>query len=353
MVWIALLVVHLLIALPVTAATALDESPALHSAIGEYDMFQRPDPEGVPTEVSIGPYVIDIADISDVDRHVTVDFSLLMRWRDTRLAVGSEEGGASLRRFKLTDVWNPHVLFLNQRRLFKEGEDTVTVDPEGRVRYEQRYVGNISFDLDLRDFPFDSHTVSIGLVSGTYGPDEVAFVIDPTETGRAEYFSIVDYDIGPGRTQVGTYYFAPRHQDYSALYYTFRAERYSAFYVWKVIVPLVLIVAMSWMVFWIDPSQMGPQIGISTASVFTLIMFQFNLGRLVPRVPYIMRIDILSFGAIVLVFMALLEAMMSTAAVRLGRESLGRKMDLWSRFVFPAVFALVCVYALLLYGNTG
>ena len=40
-----------------------------------------------------------------------------------------------------------------------------------------------------------------------------------------------------------------------------------------IIVPLILIVMMSWVVFWIDPRDFGPQMGMATASVFTLIAF--------------------------------------------------------------------------------
>ena len=32
---------------------------------------------------------------------------------------------------------------------------------------------------------------------------------------------------------------------------------------------------MAWTVFWIDPKEIGPQVGVSTASVLTLIAFQY------------------------------------------------------------------------------
>ena len=38
--------------------------------------------------------------------------------------------------------------------------------------------------MDLNDFPFDTHTLRIQLASFEYGPPDVVFAIDETETGR-------------------------------------------------------------------------------------------------------------------------------------------------------------------------
>ena len=60
--------------------------------------------------------------------------------------------------------------------------------------------------------------------------------------------------------------------DYYSVYeFEITAKRISAFYVWKVILPLCLIVAMSWTVFWINPAQFGPQIGMSATSMLLVL----------------------------------------------------------------------------------
>ena len=37
-------------------------------------------------------------------------------------------------------------------------------------------------------------------------------------------------------------------------------KRRSDFYIWKVVVPMLLVVLMSWSVFWIDPVNIGAQL---------------------------------------------------------------------------------------------
>jgi hypothetical protein len=246
----------------------------------------------------------------------------------------------------LDQVWNPNLHLLNPRKLSKQQKEVVRIDSEGTVRHVQRYVGDLSFNIDLKEFPFDKHLLSIGVVS-SHQPNEVAFVVDKTRTGRAKDFSIVDFEIGPGGLKIAPYHFAPEDVELSACAYQFRVKRHSSFYVWKVIFPLLMIVLMSWTVFWIDPALPAAQIGVSTASMLTLIIFQFNLGRLIPRVPYLMTVDLFSLGAILLVFLALLEAISSTTLVRWGREKAALRLDWWSRLVFPGMLFVFAALAFL------
>ncbi len=131
--------------------------------------------------------------------------------------------------------------------------------------------------LDLHDFPFDRNTVMIELLTAGATPDEVALVLDESVTGRASDFSLVDAAIGPGTVTTGTYFFAPGNVDLPSLTYSFEVRRYTAYYLWKIILPLTIIVFMSWLVFWIDPTQFGPQIGLAATAVLTLI---FEMSRM-------------------------------------------------------------------------
>ena len=67
--------------------------------------------------------------------------------------------------------------------------------------------------------------------------------------------------------------------------------RQSNYYILKVIVPLCLIVIMSWLPRWIDPGQTGTNIGISTSAFLTLVAYLFAITVLLPRVSYVTRMD--------------------------------------------------------------
>jgi len=121
------------------------------------------------------------------------------------------------------------------------------------------------------------------------------------------------------------------------------ARREVGYYVWKLFVPLGLIVFMAWTVFFIGHDQMGPRIGISTASIFTLIAFQFSLGRVLPPISYLTRADAFVLGSSVLVYLALAETIFSGKLNVGGRVELAQRIDRHARWIYAALFVLVAV----------
>ncbi|MFQ5790304.1 MAG: hypothetical protein ACE5JI_07465, partial [Acidobacteriota bacterium] len=180
--------------------------------------------------------------------------------------------------------------------------------------------------------------------------DEVEFAI--VESDRAETFSIADWSIGQGKSGVGVL----RVRDellrgggqvhLPRFHYQFEAQRHTSYYMWKVIGPLVIIIFMSWAVFWIDPAQIGVQVGIATTAILTLIAFLFSLEARLPRISYLTRIDYFIFGSLTLVFLAFLQAILTCSLGLQGNIALARRIDVWSRLVFPLSFVLVVILLL-------
>jgi hypothetical protein len=305
----------------------------------------RPNPNSVPTVVSIGIYIIDIKKIDDVSQNFFVDFAITLKWHDSRLsakALGRSLVGCNL---QINDIWNPRVLFINQEKLDKLFE-VVKIDDSGNVLHIRQFIGSLSSNLDLREFPYDIQELKISLVSAGYTPDEVMFNVDSFSTGQLEKFSIAEWLVEPGEASITTQYIAVQRRSFPRFDFKFLAQRYVGFYIWKVFLPLTLIVFMASCVFWIDPAQVGPQIGVSTASVFTLIAFQFSLGYLLPRVSYLTRADTFLMGSTLLVFLAMGEAVTTSRLVKSGKHELSRKIDRWARVIYPVVFIFHSVFSL-------
>lgn len=316
------------------------------SGIPRRVLTTRPDPPGVPTEVAVGIYVVDVMEIDDVRQTFTADLHFTLQWSDARLsaeALGSSLGERSL---QLGEIWHPHVDILNQRNLKDHYEKVVQVDDKGNVIYRQRLYGDLSSSVDLRDFPFDNQVLPINVISFRYGPDQVAFIMDEYRTGGVETFSIAGWSVELGEAQVTNEFVAPQGRSLSRLDYHLVAQRHVGFYLWKVLVPLTLIVFMAGSVFWIDATELGPQVGVSTASVFTLIAFLFSLGYLLPRVSYLTRADQFVLGSTLLVFLAFGEAIMTAKIAKGGNPSLSRKIDLWARAIYPGLFTVVALTTL-------
>jgi len=124
------------------------------------------------------------------------------------------------------------------------------------------------------------------------------------------------------------------------------SERDAAYYRWTMILPLALIVLMAWMVFWIDPSLIASQIGLSTASIFSLIAFRFSMRMSLPAVSYMTRMDEFLLACTVLVFLALGQAVVTGRLAKLDRESTAQTLDRWGRWIYLGGFVLLAIFSL-------
>ena len=103
---------------------------------------------------------------------------------------------------------------------------------------------------------------------------------------------------------------------------------------------------MSWIVFWIDPTDYTTQLSISITSMLTLIAYQFLALSSLPEVPYLTRMDILMLLSIVLVFASLIEATITAILAKRGDVLLARSVDKYCRYTFPAIFVFIVIQAL-------
>ena len=235
-------------------------------------------------------------------------------------------------------IWNPQVVLFNKRTACQEWE-LAEVEANGNVWLSRRFSATLNSPLNLRQFPFDTQTLPITLISFLCD-DPVRFALNSSETGRDPDFEISGWSFGPGVPTVNEYVahlgdstvVCPRFD------YRFEASRRFGFYGWKVVAPLILIVMMSWSVFWIDPTQVI-QLGVATTSVLTMIAWLFTLSRFLPTIDYLTRIDYLVFAALLLVFLTLVEAVAACYLAGRDKVAQARRLDRWCRIVFPALFA--------------
>ena len=298
----------------------------------------RPDEGGPPTQVSVGIYMNDLTEISDPNQTLTGDFGVALTWTDTRL--GHLEGCE----ISLDDIWSPGLAFFNSGRLFTSRPREVGIGPGGSVTYAQRYYGTMASYHNLQDFPIDTQAFRISLLPFEWTDEDIEMVVDETVTGRRELLNISDWGIESVHAVIRREP-APARNAFVPYYdFVIKAERITGYYLWKVMLPLCLIVVMSWSVFWISPELYGPQIGLSATSMLTLIAFIFATTNMVPELGYFTLLDLFIGGSTILVFLAMLESLTVTYLVSADSKATARSIDYWCRIAFPLLFfALIAI----------
>lgn len=292
-----------------------------------------------PVRVSVGFLLVDILDINGVSQTMRADFSVHLSWKDESLAGRWPERHV----LGVGETWMPDIQIVNDINLARKRREVVEVDPDGTVTYRQRYFGDLSVSMNLKDFPTDSHTFAVRFVSAS--PGEVEFVALEDRIVQSEALSVVDWVVGKGdlvmeQVDIGL-------ATSPGFTFQFPAAREGRYFLWKMIFPLAMIVFMSFAVFWIDPIQIEAQMGVASGAMLTVVAFLFSMSALSPKVPYQTRLDRYTFLSIVMIFLALTEAVLSSRLAGHGRETAARRFDVTCRVLFPAVFVVMSLIVFL------
>src|SRR6267142_2938902 len=305
-------------------------------------LIDRPNADSGPTQISVGIWVADISNIDSAQQNFTAELAVVLRWKDSRLA----HTGKGIVRYPLEQIWHPRVGIVNETNsVSRKMPDSVEVDPDGMVTSRQRYVGGFTQPLRLQSFPFDRQTFRVQLVAVRYQSNEVMFVPDQVwihdglkgAGGISPSVTLPDWTIEKWELKPLVYALAPHHQ-YSSYAFEFTASRNVEYYILKVILPLVLIVIMSWTVFWIQPSETGPQISVAITSMLTLIAYRFAIDSQLPRLPYMTRLDVFILTSTCLVFFSLIEVLITTILESNRQAERAKNIDRYCRIIFPVIF---------------
>lgn len=293
----------------------------------------RPNKGKGPTKVALEIFIVDIDKVDTADQSFDANLYFRATWHDPRLANRYPERV----QVPLKEIWNPRLHFVNRQRIWHTYEHQANVYPSGKVVYEQRVWGAFSEPLELEDFPFDKQSFSAVLISSGYSSKEVElYNPEKSDSGIAPKFSVPDWNITDWKTGPYPIKFGDIRRNAYAI--TVYAERDNFYFFIQLIIPLILIVLMSFTVFWIDVENMDTQISISTVAILTIIAFRFTAGITLPQVDYITRLDYFILASTTLVFLALIQVLVSWRLFRSGHPKAARMVDYISRFAFPLLY---------------
>ena len=310
-------------------------------------VIERPAAGNSPTQISVGIWVVDINSIDSAQQNFTADIAVVLQWKDARLV----HTGTGLAHYALDQIWTPRVAIANETSsVSRKFPDSVEVEPDGTVIYRQRYVGSFTQSLRLQSFPFDRQAFHIQLVAIRYRPNEVVFVPDENwirdglqqAAGISPSITLPDWTVEKWDAKARVYALKPGMQ-YSGYGFEFTASRNVEHYLLKVILPLILIVMMSWAVFWIDPNTSNSQISIAVTSMLTLIAYRFAVDSQLPRLPYMTRLDSFFLTSTLLVFFSLIEVLVTTILDNKQQTERAKKIDRYCRAIFPVIFAIASI----------
>ena len=319
---------------------AVDQSPVENTA--KVDISD-------PTDVYFYIFVLDIDEINGAKQSFIANMYMRARWMDQRL----KHNEAAARRVPLDSIWHPQMIIANPKGLIRKSlDETALIEPDGTITHQQHYVGTLGQPLELQDFPIDQHTFSIQFAAVGDRDTKINFVPDNMEAAYTLTGGDISANLSLPDWEIIEYQgIATPFEPISTVLvpgfaFEFTAKRRTLYYYFQIIIPLAVVVAMSWGAFWIDPSLASSQIGVATSSILSLIAYRFVLAGLLPRLPYMTRLDYLMLGSTVLVFLAMVEVITTCLLSHHNHSIAAKRLDIASRVLFPSAFTALFFWSL-------
>lgn len=284
-------------------------------------------------DIEVKVYLIDIDGIDSVTQSFVANLTLVFRWHDPSLA----HAGLDSISKDLSEIWYPRIQILNQQRLVKTFPQSAEVHPDGEVIYRQRVWGSFSQPLELREFPFDSQRLEVRLGSISFGSQNIQ--LKPSaDSGVSEKLSIPDWEIKQWDFMAEDLRFDNESSRIPGMVLSLEVKRDTNYFKFKVILPLVLIVMMSWLVFWIDPSLIPSQVSVGVTAMLTMIAYRFALAGMLPRLPFLTTLDIFVMASTVMVFLAMVEVIYTAYLSTNNHLEKARMIDRKARWIAPLIY---------------
>ena len=297
-----------------------------------------------PVPVAIDVYIIDILEISEPEGYVEVDAFLRVEWNDERLSFDANEYGYNWKiyrsdmvkkKFK-NEIWWPDLYVVNAEDPRETLSSGLVISYDGFLSYEERFNAKLQQNFNLIDFPFDIHQITLTIGSFNYLTDEVAFtqlpVSNETFIWNTNEWDVIDEGIA-----------TIEDSRYPEITYALIIERLYGYYFSKFILPLLLIVTISWAVFWMDYEDVNiaDRLGISFTSMLTVVAFDFVSSDNLPKLSYPTTLDFILATSYVFLALTVLIIVYGSILVKKDKIDLQRKIDRVCRYLFPITYYLV------------
>jgi Neurotransmitter-gated ion-channel ligand binding domain len=259
-----------------------------------------------PKMVRIGLVIRNIIAIDEVKENWEVTGLLVAKWTDRSLRFRPRERGQLYRELP-PNMWKPDFEFTNEAAPTSFRFVDLYAEPDGTVTYAQTFTATLSTNSDLRRFPFDSQVLP--LVVQASGDDLDRTILKPDRRSSAllnrGYVGLAHWETLSLTERLGTVAgTASRANDVE---FGLKVRRNSKSYVLKFIVPLLLLVIISWITFWLSHEEFKTKDQLQSAVATLLIVVAFNITatNLLPRTEYITYIDALLFTCFIFVIISI------------------------------------------------
>lgn len=317
-----------------------------------------PPSQDQPVEVGIGFQLFDVVQIEETTE--TFEFSgvLTVQWKDDRQAFDPATEGVPVKfyqgSFQFNEVatsWYPEISLLNSVGPFEKGEPLLRIFPDGTCLLITPVDATAKSELRLRKYPHDTQNLRMYFGIPGYPENEV-------KMSPLKLTSLTDDDVRiPQWTVLAMRTMADKilpttfgsKEPTSVVVFELDVKRQSAFIMRLVVLPLFLVVILSWSVFWMDRASVGDRMSVSFVGLLTAVAYQIVLGDIMPHISYLTPINVFVNISFTIMCASIVINLIVGELNRENRAATADFIDNRCKVIFPIVYAALLLINILIF----
>jgi len=307
-----------------------------------------------PIPVSIGVKMQQLTGVNQKSENFGVVATVLLHWRDPRLAFDPEQQQERYKVFvgdafsaemsRQGKHWPQYTIINQQNRLWVLNR-VVVVRPDGEaVSFERVSLTLQAPDFDFRSFPFDKQNFFIRF--DLLAPDwmyQFREIEGYSEIGKKlgeEEWVITGFNTSLSSGSI-------LRNPVSRFDFEFTAKRHIAYYFFRILLPLVVIISVSWILFFLK--DYAKRVDAAGANLLLFIAFNFAISSDLPRLGYLTFLDTLLISAFMVTAVVLILSVYLRRQDMKGRDTFVAKVDRYVIIFYPVAYAITIATVTMLF----
>ena len=338
--------VALLCCLQIAAQTTGAKSTAAPDASARPQFLISPPKGSGPVVVRTSFMLTDVNEINESTETFEFTGVLTLTWHDPRQAFDPATVGVNEKvyqgAYQVSEVstgWYPQVVLVNESGLYQKSGSLLRIQPDGTSTMVETVNAIAGSEVDMTRFPFDKHHLEAVFQVLNFNKGELILQVE-TDPTRALAVRLPQWTIREITTSVQD---RPGSKvggqgTASALIIGVSAERRPFYALRLVVFPLMVIVLLSFSVFWMDRSSLGDRINVSFIGVLTGVAYLLVTSDQLPHISYVT----LMHGFVTTSFITMCTTVVINLVVgsldQRGEFERGNRIDRRCRWIFPLVY---------------
>lgn len=193
--------------------------------------------------------------------------------------------------------------------------------PDGSKYMIMRVDGRFFQPFNMADFPLDRQRLSVRIEDSDNGVDALVYLPDRKDSGFGALLDIPGWQVKGWQFKQTMQDYGSRFgdlsaagaSDYAGLQFDLMIERSASYFVWKLFLPLAIVMGANWLVLLLLPSLVEVRTALPTTALLTLVFLQKSYTDILPTVGYLVMMDKIYAVAYLLVVATLLQVILTTA----------------------------------------